>query len=533
MTTGRSRAGPAAAVAATSLVALSVLFAGVRAAVGSWVPHTDNAYFTARSLDVATKHHPWLGAWSSGSADIELDVNNLGALQLYLLAPFTKIAPMGGTAIGVVVVHAIAVVTIAWLVQRIGGWRAVVPAMAAVALLLWQMGSEMIITPQQHQYLLVPYLCVLVAAWAATCGDPWALIPLVVAGTLVTQTHLSYPILVAAVGLPAIIGQLAAARGGSDVRRRFVRPWTIASVIAVLLWLPAVIDQFFGWGNLTNVLRSPGDAPAPGWETGVRIVADVLLDRRGYLRTGFADYFPFPTFAGTLKVALFLVVWLVLAAGAILALRRNRRTATGGLVVAFCAVTAGVVNASQLPPTVFGLAAVNYRWLWPTAAFLTMGALIAVERALRTVHPKLGTTAFGVATVVLVALGVPESQQVALDDEYRADERLTAEIVRQLDAADLGRLDGPVLVDDRALGFGNPLNYAVAAVLSDHDVDFRLEGERQSRRFGSARVSDGTEPYRLQFVRGAEARSLEGDESVVAFVDDAGPLALVLVDDAP
>ena len=48
----------------------------------------------------------------------------------------------------------------------------------------------------------------LVAAWAATAGDRWALVPFVAAGSLVTQTHLSYPILVAGLAIPVIAGQL-------------------------------------------------------------------------------------------------------------------------------------------------------------------------------------------------------------------------------------------------------------------------------------------------------------------------------------
>ena len=68
---------------------------------GDWVPTGDDAYFTVRSRDVLTDHHPLLGAWSSGSLDLANPINNLGPMQLDLLAPFTKVAPMGGTAIAV------------------------------------------------------------------------------------------------------------------------------------------------------------------------------------------------------------------------------------------------------------------------------------------------------------------------------------------------------------------------------------------------------------------------------------------------
>ena len=533
MRTGRGHPERAIAVAAIALVAISVLFAGVRAALGSWVPHTDNAYFTVRSLDVATRFNPLLGAWSSGTADVAVDVNNLGPLQLYLLAPFTKLAPMGGTAIGVVVVHAVAIVTIGWLVQRIAGWRSVVPAMAAVALLVWVMGSEMVITPQQHQYLLLPYLCVLVSAWAAARGDRWALVPFVVAGTLVGQTHLSYPILVVGVGVPAIAGQVLAARRLGDDEPRFHRQWAIAGATGAVLWTPAVIDQFFGWGNLTSVVGSPGETQSPGLSTGIRIVAGVLADPRGYIRPGYGEYGPLAPLAGNPTIVVFFVMWITLVAGAVIAFRQDHRTAAAGLAVAVFAVTAGVIDAAQLPPIRFGLAGANYRWMWPTATFLVMGAFIAVERATRSMHRMLGPAGFAVAIMVLVVLGVPQSRQVILPDEYRANELATAAMTSQLAAADLGGLDGPVVIDESRMGFGHPYTYALAVVLRDHDVEFRLDDERQARRFGTRRVSDGTERYRLLLVHGDEAVAVEGDDSVVGFVDGSDPVALVLVDEQP
>src|SRR5688572_32409864 len=121
--------------APVSVVCVPIVWAAVRAAAGSWVPIGDDAYFTVRSRDVLTSHHPLLGAWSSGSLDLETPINNLGPAQLDLLAPFTRFTPMGGTAIGVALINIAAIVAIAWLVARVAGGRAVLPAMCAVGLL--------------------------------------------------------------------------------------------------------------------------------------------------------------------------------------------------------------------------------------------------------------------------------------------------------------------------------------------------------------------------------------------------------------
>src|SRR5690349_15350785 len=123
-----------------AVVCVPIVWAAVRAAVGHWVPIGDDAYFTVRSRDVLTAHHPLVGAWSSGSLDLTTPINNLGPIQLDLLAPFTRFTPMGGTAIGVALINVAAIVVIAWLIVRIAGERAVLPAMCAVGLLTWTMG---------------------------------------------------------------------------------------------------------------------------------------------------------------------------------------------------------------------------------------------------------------------------------------------------------------------------------------------------------------------------------------------------------
>ena len=116
---GRNGAGRRP-VAPVEWVALAVALAPfvvavVRAGLRHWMPMGDAAYFTVRSRDVLTAHHPLLGAWSSGSAVVGVPVNNLGPLQLDLLAPFTRVVPYLGTGIGAAVANAAAVT------RRVGG----------------------------------------------------------------------------------------------------------------------------------------------------------------------------------------------------------------------------------------------------------------------------------------------------------------------------------------------------------------------------------------------------------------------------
>lgn len=516
------------AVAVVVATALPILWHGVRAALGDWVPSGDDAYFTLRSLDVATGHHPLLGAWSSGSVDVGRQVNNLGSMQLVLLAPFTKVAWAGGTAIGVVAVHLAAVVAMAWLAHRIGGQRQVLATMCGVAVMATALGSEMLVTPRQHQFLLLTYLCVLVAAHAGAVGDRWAPLVFVVFASLAVQTHLSYPILVVMMAVPLVVGQVLAWRADRDRRR--IRAWWIAVGTGVLLWVQSLLDLVFGSGNAADVLRSSGTGVAPGLTTGARIVADVVIGLDGVLRPGFARFDPTKELGGDVQVLLLGVLTVGLAAEAVR--RRSRWAAT-----ACVALVAAVIDASRLPVTFFGLAAANYRWLWPTTAFLLIGLL---GRLLHRAGPTTGGAVarlldVGPAALVVAVIGaaslvnVPRSYQVDRPEQYVSGQTATATITGQLlDELPRRSIEGPVVVDQSELYFGHPFAYPVGVVLAELGLGYRFEGDGQARRFGADRVADGTEPYRLVLRHGPAAAERFGAPDTVAYAAGPSPVSVTL-----
>lgn len=526
----RGRAASAALrrldVVGVALVCLPILVHAVRAAAGPWVPIGDDAYFTVRSLDVGTSHHPLVGAWSSGSVGVDRSINNLGPIQLDLLAPFTRFWPYGGTAVGVAVVQIAAIVTTGWLLGRIGGPRATVAGMVPIGLLAWTMGSEMLITPRQHQYLVLVYLCFLVAAWAAAAGDRWAAVPLVATASLLTQTHLSYPVLVAVVGLVAAAGQFAAWRASSE-RHRWYRPWAVAAVLAVVLWVQTAIDQVAGFGNFTDVVASPGSGEQPGWGRAAAIVGATLLDPRTYVRRGFATFDP-DSLDGDLAVVAVILLVAGLAAGSLLAGRTGRRRSSAGLAVATAAVVAAVVDASQLPVTVFGLTPFNYRWLWSTGTLLAVGVMVALAEwsPLRRRADDRTTAAGLVAVSTLFAVAnLPVSLQVPDPVRYAADQRNVAELVDQLSDVDLA---GPVVIDQTNMYFGHPYGYPTALVLRDRGIEYRFVEAMQERRFGADRVADGSEPTTLVLWAGDEAVARFDDPATVVYVVADPPIAITM-----
>ena len=515
-----------------AVVCLPIVWAALRAAAGHWVPIGDDAYFTVRSRDVLTEDHPLLGAWSSGSLDLETPINNLGPTQLDLLAPFTKFAPMGGTAIGVGLINVAAIVTIARLIARVAGGRAVLPAMCAVGLLTWTMGSEMLITPRQHQAMIVPYLCLLVATWAVTAGDRWGIVVAVVAGSLVAQTHLSYPVLVAALTVLMITGQVVTSRAGTASGGR--KPFAVAAVLAALLWIHTVVDQFAGNGNLWHVLSGSGDAGRAGLARGARIVAATLVSPHTFMRPGYREFDASVRFASAWQTVVF---WLALAAaiGWVTAVirRRGLRPAAGSLV-AIVAVLAGVLDAALLPRTTFGYTIMNYRWLWAKGAFVLIVVFVAIgrwagsddrDRRARSVVAAL-------AVVLLLAPAIanlPRSYQHVLADQYFSEQRSIEDALGQVDGGlDEIAVDGPIVVDDSAMYFGHGYTYPLLVSMQEHGVEFRFDDAFQARRFGSRRVSDGSETQRLRLVSGDPALALRDDPNAIAFVGGARPVVFVV-----
>lgn len=514
----------ASAAIATASVAAVVLWHGLRAAASDWIPTGDDAYFTLRSFDVLTEHHPLLGAWSAGSVDLDRNVNNLGPMQLDLLAPFTKVAWAGGTAIGVVVVHVLAVLSIAWMSHRLGGPRQVVAAMGGVALLTWVMGSHLLITPQQHQYLMLTYLAALIATWAALAGDRWAPLVFVSAGSLAMQTHLTYPVLIVPLALVVVAGQALAWRRHESDRRSFTFAWGVTVTVGVLLWAQTLVDQFFGSGNLGDVLTAPSQSVSPGVATGARLTAEVLLSPRGYLRPGLADFDATVAPWSKVGAVVLLLAWVVVVVGAARSFMSGRLRTASGFAVAAVAIAIAVLNAAVIPESeFFGLRPESYRWLWSTSAFLVIGVLSWLVRRPPAVPVVVG------ATVVLAALNLPRSYQVADPDGFVAAEDAVGSIVDQL----LERLpeldlDGPVVVVQDEMYLGHRFAYPLGIVVHELGLEYRFEGAGQARRFGAERVADGSEPTRLVLRHGEAAAARFDDPDTVAYAAGGNPVSVTV-----
>jgi len=351
---------------------LPIIVAAGRALQRDWLPMGDNAYYSLRARDVLTEHNPLVGAWSSGSSGTGVEVNNLGPLQLDLLAmPIRALGFGPGTVVAVAAINLAAVAVVVVLLRRAFGVPGMWVAAATTAVLSWSLGSELLIEPRTHHALVLPFLAVLVSAAAVAAGDAAAVIPLVVSASLVAQSHLTFLLPVLMVAAVAVV--LA-------FRRRGDRPgWTgallVGSLVLAACWAQTIYEELrSGQGNLSATWEArAADREAFGWARAVRATTDVALPPDGWWRSSFLEFDP----AGDLPdlgvaVLALAVVLAVLVALAVRARRAGDGTSGAFVAVAATALVIGVVASALVPADgLFGAVSGNFRFLWPIAAFTT------------------------------------------------------------------------------------------------------------------------------------------------------------------
>lgn len=508
-------------IAAVSAVIVPFVVATVRALRNGWIPIGDNAYFLVRARDVLTSHHPLLGTWTSASTNTSTNFNNPGPLLFDLWALPAKLFGGPGLAIGAASLNVAAVVGIAVVVRRRVGAVGATVTMLAVGLLAWTIGSELLFDPWQPHSLLFPFFFFLVAAWAFAAGDlvlaPWAL----GVGSLVVQTHLSYLILVTAVGLWATAAHLWSRRAPSTAATRppprLGRVALALGLVFAVCWGQALVEQVTadGQGNLTRLATNGSSTgPTVGLRTGTQVVADTIAVPPFWLKPSFAEALrtdgglsaQLDSVDAGFRVSAALMgtlVGVLVLAGA-LALRRGDRDATAGLGTAVVALGAGLVTASSLPYGIFGLAAHQFRWMWPVGAFTTAVVLVALLRRFFITERvrRIGSGVLLAGVVLVAAVTIPSHNVEAGPSADAA----VIPTVRAM-AAQMGVFEGlgPILISLRNIRFGEPYSGPVMAELQRRGIPFVFDDEGLVRQMGDARRRDG--PAQLLIFREGDAAS--------------------------
>lgn len=510
---------------AAALVPIAVAVA--RAAVQRWMPVGDAAYFTVRSRDVLTTHTPLLGAWSSGSAVVGIPVNNLGPLQLDLLAPFTKVSPYLGTAVGSAAINAASIVAVWWSARRLVGPGRVAWVMAATALFLATLGLPWLIDVRQQFAMVLPFYALLWVAAAMGSGVSRAVPVGLLLGSLILQTHFTYAFQSVVVTAAGVVGFMVATSGPGSWRV-WRRTGIIGLGVLVLCWIQPVIDQLFGTGNLGDVLGpAREEQSAAGLDAGLQVVAGGVLLPPFWL-PGSMGLFLQPHDGVTRWSA---VAAILLWASAGLALtwyggRVRGRVAFVTGTASLIALAAALIGATAIPVSMFGLTPQNYYWLWSVGAFSTIAIVIGVSTLPGVVRRgdalrRLGRPSFALPVLaVLVAVAVWPRYPVASvrEDESEAD-RVGRPLRQQIaDALGSGLVDDTVEVDLSRAFFGNDYPYVMLVELQRAGIEFRFPpGNRNLARFGESRCAEAGRYQRILIIGGREP-SLQPGSIVVAEV---------------
>jgi hypothetical protein len=264
------RAGRALLVGGlTAVVTLPLLVALVALRTPRWYPLLDLAMTEMRVRDVGTSHTPLVGLVGRLSSNGNQG-SHLGPLSFWSLAPVYR--ALGGSAwslmVGVVVLNTTAIALTLWIALRRGGTALAVGFAAGLAVLVHLYGT-MVLTEPWNPYLPVMWwMLTLVALWAVLCDDLPMLPVAVFAASFCLQTHISYGILIAGFGaaaLAAFVVRAVRLRGDRPALRRLLGWSGLSLGLAVVLWLPSLIDQATGDpGNMSIVVghfMEPDDEP--------------------------------------------------------------------------------------------------------------------------------------------------------------------------------------------------------------------------------------------------------------------------------
>jgi hypothetical protein len=364
-------------------------------------PLGDEALIDLHVRDLLAGHLPALGPWS------RYGWNHPGPALYYLLSPFTLLSGKAGwgTMAGGAALQALAVVGIAWIAWRRGGWKLSLAAMVAVSVMYSTKAVAVVLDPW-NPYVVFPFVALLAfAVWASVAGDPVQIVTAVAAGSFLVQSHIGYAPFVAVAVLFVVVVLVIDHRRDRLPRARWGRIGAGAAVVGGLMWLPPIVQQFTGaHGNLTAIADYFTSGAAHGM--GVR-------DGLGYFAANFAVPPPwlFPqhqdaVFLHQESVAWLLVPVALLAAGAWAAHKTGSRADARLVAVAALFAITGAFAYSGIEPPAWQYLAM---WRIPITVLVWFASLWALARwASRSISWRSTRRASAVlvtASLVVIAWG--------------------------------------------------------------------------------------------------------------------------------
>ena len=408
-----------------------------------WRPVSDDAAVATLAHDVLSTRTPLVGMPSTIGQDAARPgagnehAHHPGPMMFWALAGPERLAGSApiGVLLGAALVNATALAIVGLVVVRLLGPRAAVGALAVAGVLVWALGRQWIVDPWNPYLGLLPVLALCALAWAAVAGRPRALIGVAIVASFVSQTHLIYAPIAAALLAAAV------AATAYTFRRRALRdaPWrrdaliTSGGALGALLvcWALPLYDQFaHSPGNLSAVLHSFGGRQGKlvGLDWTLRLdvqaigVPPLFVRQGGHITLITRSW----SSLGPLRILSALAVVIALAGALVLAVRRRDRISASVAGVALLALATATAVVSRIPTYFDGAPFYRILQMWPIGCFVWMALAVNVVRAsMPLIEPRLGARLASVRTALLataVGVLVIAPVAVAFADSARRDD---------------------------------------------------------------------------------------------------------------
>jgi hypothetical protein len=393
-----------------------------------YLPGGDEALELLRIEDVGTRHTPLLGAYSRwGWA-------HPGPALFWALAPFYRLLGATGVPIGMGILNGLAIAGVIVVAHRRGGYELAALAGLMMALLVRAFGLSLLVDIWNPWAAFLPFVLFVMLAWSAICRD-WVMLPLAVfVGSFVVQAHAGYlPVVGPLLGIALAFAIYDVCRRGitTEQRERALRRLIVTGGVALVMWIPALVQQIFSNdGNLAALLsyiRHPSDAVV-GWTAAYGILGAQLRPVAPWVSASDANV----GFAASSAVWPGAVMLLVVIATGLLALWRGQRDParlSAVVVILVCSAVLGTAKLTGLPYTYVT------RWWWAVAALANLAIVWAVVRAIGV--RTLSRVVTGVAVVAILAVGAMSASD--LPASFAQSDMIAA--VKALDGPTASALD--------------------------------------------------------------------------------------------
>jgi hypothetical protein len=343
-----------------------------------WYPVLDMAMTEFRVRDVGTSHTPLIRPPGRIGPRLEEQGSHPGPLSFYLLAPVYR--ALGSSAwallVGAVVLNLAALGAAIGIAVRRGGAALGAGVAAVLVLLLAGYGPAMLTEPWNPYLPLLWWVVLLLAVWAVACGDVAILPVAVFAADAVRADPCVVPRPRRRRGRAGGRGRRARLAAG-PVRlagaRRVVR-WSALSLgIALVLWLPPLVDQIVhDPGNLRAIydhLATPSEPPLGPVRAVKLVLLHLDLPAFGVRDSGWVGALPDPSADPRGSVIPGLVVLALWAVAAVVAVRLRHRALMWLHLVVAVGLVASVASTSRI----FGKDWYYLTlWAWGVAALVVL-----------------------------------------------------------------------------------------------------------------------------------------------------------------